>query len=242
MYKYFYEQKLDDTFPFLNKTFPRPIIFSFPQTETQLFYPNEEFIIDFVLIGNSINYIDDLISVFNNFSKITIGDKVKGKIVLNKISVFKNKDNYEKLTNTKQIDTYKFDKLPETNQITLCFETPIRININTEQPSLNYFIDLLYKRLHILSKLYQNIDMNPVTDELYDFDNNLDMKIETLENNFSARHSSQLKPKAYSLNYHFVKIKISGNINQFLSLLNFGQLIHIGKDTASGFGKYEIKF
>ena len=38
------------------------------------------------------------------------------------------------------------------------------------------------------------------------------------------------------------KASFSGNIKEFLPLLKIGELVHIGKGTSFGLGKYEIEY
>ncbi|MCX7705312.1 MAG: CRISPR system precrRNA processing endoribonuclease RAMP protein Cas6 [bacterium] len=225
---------------------PSPFILE-PPYENRRFYQQEtQFDFGCLIIGKMIDYFPYIVLAFKKMGEKGIGIKgnrsqfdllkitSKNKIVYDGSQGILNEYRYpEKIQSTKSsIDT-----------ITLKFISPTRIKSDstlTKDLSFELLMKTLLRRISLLKKNYCE---NGKLEIDYDALMEKARKIETVFSNlkwydwqrYSTRQNTSMK-----LGGFVGEICYKGNLSEFMNYLKIGELIHIGKNTSFGLGKYVI--
>ncbi|MEW6215691.1 MAG: CRISPR system precrRNA processing endoribonuclease RAMP protein Cas6 [Nitrospirota bacterium] len=228
---------------------PHPYIIIPPLTRRRIFHPDDSIFFDIVLIGKANEYLPYFIYTFTEMGKIGIG-KERGKFDVTsvealhldgtKTEIFNGNTGILKRAENK-MDYSLFEKAEISDEITISFETPVRIKANDRLSSdipFNLLIRRLSERAFLLSHLHCGAEM----DDFEEFVKGSET-IQTIRNKLRwvdwERYSTkqQTKMKFGGL---VGEITYKGDFQKYLPLLRLGEHIHVGKATTFGLGKYRI--
>lgn len=237
------------------KAAPHPFVIEPPLEKKSGYTPEHEIKFNLVLIGRALEYLPYFIYTFEEIGEIGVG-KGRGKYSLKTVKAsIDDKLPHSVIYDSNSKTVKSFDWRPkmisfpdsqasDNKHLNLRFLTPARISYNntlTANPEFHIIIRNLLRRLSLISYFHCSGDM---TD--WDFKGIIDMAedVKVGQNNlkwydwerYSARQDTRMK-----LGGFIGDITFEGNINPFMSLIGIGELIHVGKGTTFGLGKYEVK-
>jgi len=255
VYLWIFETPTREDSPFLKKSgaAPHPFIFEPDTNHNQRdLSAGDPFYLDMVLLGKGIDYLPYFAYTFDRMGKYGLG-KGRGKFELVDIidllsdeerSIYRASEKIllgsivKKYSNEFNANS-EFDS-PQT--ITLQFLTPIRIKRNGHYLSKLSFVDLttaLLRRIFLINHYHG--------DEKRDFDhkNMIEMAKEVAVKNERLRWQdwnrySHRQGTKMTLGGMVGRVEYSGDIRRFWPILSLGEIIHVGKNTSFGLGKYKI--
>ncbi|MEK6589841.1 MAG: CRISPR system precrRNA processing endoribonuclease RAMP protein Cas6 [Nitrospinota bacterium] len=242
---------------------PHPFVIE-PPLETKMHYkPDETLTFNLILIGKAVDYLPYFIYTFEELGRIGIG-KGRGKYELKEVccdwkQIYNSVDRQLKQVknNSPSIPSYLKrgkEELPplykgglrgvtqKYSLITLNFITPARIIVNEDlvvDLEFHHLIRSLLRRISTLSYFHHGKRME------IDFKGLIERasRIRAKERNtkwydwerYSARQDTKMKMGGF-----IGKVTFEGDLNEFLPFIRLGEIIHVGKGTSFGLGKYEI--
>jgi len=242
------------------KAAPHPFVIEPPPEKRRGFKPGDEINFGLTLIGRAIDYLPYFIYTFDELGKIGIG-KGKAKYELKTVtsqesavsSMGKEKIIYSSDTKTLKsfnssrilIPLFAKEGIGEiTKTITLSFITPTRILYNshlTLDLEFHILIRNLLRRLSLLYYFHCNGDPSD-----WDFKEIIERakEVHVKEKNlrwydwerYSGRQETRIKMGGF-----LGDITFKGNIEPFTPLINAGEVLHVGKGTGFGLGKYRTE-
>lgn len=224
------------------KETPKPFVIEIPFP----FKSSENLNFNLILIGNATDFFPYFFLAFSNLGEMGIG-KRRVKYEIEKIEqiYYERKMIYHQGNKyIEKIEPYplKLDENWEGKEITLNFQTPLRIKYGGRYIAVlefQYLIKSLIRRIKMLSYFWCDIEEFPDFTSLIEESEKVKIKKCELKwvdfERYSTRQNQKMK-----LGGIIGKIEYSGEIKKFFPLLKLGQYIHIGKNTTFGFGKYQI--
>ena len=239
------------------KSAPHPFIIEPPAEKRRGYKPGDEINFGLTLIGRAIDYLPYFIYTFDELGKIGIG-KGKAGYTLKEVRS-DGKAIYDSGSKTlKPIPTAKIDlEIPtlvkggkggfsdsNNTALHLNFLTPTRILFDghlTIDLEFHILIRNLLRRLSLLYYFHCNGDPSD-----WDFKGIIEQskEIKVKEKNlrwydwerYSGRQETRIKMGGF-----IGDITFEGNIEPFMALIRAGEVLHLGKGTGFGLGKYEVK-
>jgi CRISPR-associated endoribonuclease Cas6 len=228
---------------------PHPYIIIPPLTRRRIFHPDDLIFFDIMLIGKANEYLPYFVFTFTEMGKRGIG-KNRGKFdvvsveALNldgtRTEIFNGNTGILKAAENR-IDYSLFEKAELSDEITISFETPVRIKHNDRLSSdipFNLLIRRLSERAFLLAHLHCGADMSDFEGFAKDSEN-----VKTIKNKIKwvdwERYSSRQQTKM-KFGGWVGDITYKGDFRKYLPLLRLGEHIHVGKATTFGLGKYRI--
>ncbi|RJR05526.1 CRISPR system precrRNA processing endoribonuclease RAMP protein Cas6 [Candidatus Parcubacteria bacterium] len=237
------------------KAAPHPFVIEPPLEKRTGYTPEHEINFNLVLIGRAMEYLPYFIYAFEEIGEIGIG-KGRGKYSLKTVKALTNdKLPYSIIydSNSKTIKSFECSpqiisfpdcQVSDNKHLSLTFLTPMRISYNnalTANPEFHILVRNLLRRLSLIAYFHCDVDMTQ-----WDFRGIIEMakEVRVKQNSlrwfdwerYSARQDTRMK-----LGGFIGDIIFEGNINPFMSLIRVGELIHVGKGTTFGLGKYEVR-
>ncbi len=245
---------------------PHPFIIEPPPEKKRGYTPEDKITFGLILIGKAIDYLPYFIYTFDELGKMGIG-KGRGKYELEKVtnqeagvrsqesgvrSGAEDKVIYS--SDTKTLKSFKPAYLPidielsgsnspDSGLVTLNFLTPTRIVYNghlTIDLEFHILIRNFLRRLSLLSYFHCNTDISG-----WDFKGIIqkakDIKVKKSSlkwydwERYSARQDTKMKMGGF-----VGEITFEGDIEPFMDLIMAGEVLHVGKGTGFGLGKYEF--
>ena len=235
---------------------PHPFVIEPPLDGKLEYKAGENFSFDIVLIGKAINYIPYIILVFREIGKKGLGIK-RSKFILKSVSGIKGEKEISIYNGDKDIlhkdtlnrlfseESFSFiEKIEKKfNVLTLNFITPVRLiekKIILKNLEFYNILKSLLIRIALLSFFHcgnkPEIEINSLVEEAKSI-TVTQSNLKWLEwTHFSPRMKEEVK-----LGGLIGEVSFKGNFSKWLTILKIGEIIHIGKATSFGFGKYEIK-
>jgi len=233
------------------ESIPRPFIIEPPKENKKFYESKEKFYFDLVLIGKAINYLPYFILVFSELGRIGLG-RGKGKFKL--LEVFnKNMKIYSDALKTlkniepESIEIPEFINLDrsdfEDKEIIIEFKTPVRLKYNRDLVvKLEFFILItnLLRRLNLLNYFHGDAKQ-PAWDhkKLIELAKEVKIKNDCLYwydwERYSGRQDTRMKMGGF-----VGDITFEGIVGPVMPLIKAGEVLHVGKGTAFGLGKYGI--
>ncbi len=242
------------------RSVPHPFIIEPPPERKMGYKPGDDLAFGLTLIGKAIDYLPYFIYTFDELGNIGIG-KGRGKYKLK--TVWQKKTNSSPTENKTQIYSSETKKLTSFNSETLAFNSEQLNDNNASTASLtlkflsptrvyysgrltcdlefHILIRQLQRRVSMLSYFHCGGDPSQ-----WDFKGFIDKaKYITIKNKnlrwyewqrYSARQDQKINMGGF-----VGDITYEGNIAPFLSLLNAGEILHVGKGTTFGLGRYEMR-
>ena len=220
---------------------PHPFIFNIPDIKKDI-KKGETMDFSLILIGNGIQYFPYFVfsiaylctkGLGRESSKFTISHiKKDNKVIYKDKKLEKGWDKPEK------IDL----NYVNTDAITINFISPTKLIHNGKlirTPDFYVLIKAITRRLKLLQN-YHNIGYEKDNSPLLETSKNIKVVNYYFENielkRFSTRQKRKIKYDAFK-----GRVTFKGNITPFMELLKIGEIIHIGKATSFGFGRYKLK-
>ncbi|MBI5194798.1 MAG: CRISPR system precrRNA processing endoribonuclease RAMP protein Cas6 [Nitrospirae bacterium] len=249
---------------------PHPFIIEPPPEKKRGYTPKDEITFGLTLMGKALDYLPYFIYTFDELGKMGIG-KGRGKYELKavkslELGVMSEGKEYTNnvipakvgihiySSDTKTLKPFKssflplsFDSEPVTQnseRLTLSFLTPTRIIYDshlTLDLEFHILIRQLLRRLSLLSYFHCGIDTSD-----WDFKGIIekakDVKVHKQElkwhdwERYSARQDTRMTMGGF-----VGKITFEGNLEPFMPLIKAGEILHVGKGTGFGLGKFKIQ-
>lgn len=231
------------------KASPHPFIIEPPFTDKKIFEKGEDLSFKFILLGKAIDYLPYFIYAFCEFGKYGIG-RERGKFEVEKVLdrdkiIYSIEDGKVLTPETGQFELNLDEDIEKEGKgtITFNFITPTRI---VEKENLLKEVDFqtivryLLRRISLISYFHCGID--PTN---WQFKRIIEIakEVKTIESNLKwydwERYSSRQKGRM-KLGGFIGEVTFEGEIVKFLSLIKAGEILHLGKGTSFGLGKYLI--
>ncbi|MFH1562829.1 MAG: CRISPR system precrRNA processing endoribonuclease RAMP protein Cas6 [Nitrospirota bacterium] len=256
VYSYIFETPppLDTKIMRKYKSVPHPFVIEPPPEKRIGYKPGDEITFSLILIGKAIDYLPYFIYTFDELGKIGLGKgraeyemkevHCAGKMIYDSesktLSSFKTSTLYleSETSNPKS----KIQNLK--SQITLNFLTPCRIIYDEhliKDIEFHILIRNLLRRLSLLYYFHCNGDSSE-----WDFKGLIEqakeirVKSQNLKwydwERYSARQDTRMK-----LGGFVGEVTFEGDIEPFMPLIKAGEVLHVGKGTSFGMGRYEIR-
>ncbi len=239
IYSYIFETPSEDK-SFSNA--PHPFVFNVPLNMKSHYNVGDTLNFEVILIGKGIDYLPYFIYAFETFGRMGIGRErsrfyvkrvYKGRRVIydgERLSSGWNKPIQLRVKNIKE------------KKLKMTFLSPTKIISKgkiLKIPEFANIINALERRISLLKEFHNN-QQDFKEKSLTDSANNIIIIQDNLKEYPFKRYSSRQKRKIVM--YGFVgSIVYKGNFTPFMKILRLGEIIHIGKATSFGFGRYKIE-
>ncbi len=259
IYSYVFETPLPSDAKIMRKytSAPHPFLIEPPPDRRRGYTPEDEITFGLTLLGRAIDYLPYFIYTFDELGKTGIG-KGRGKYKLQTVTNFGaevDSEDESRLiysSSTKILKPIKpsFLSFPSQQKenntsklLTLNFLTPARIIYNKHLTLDLEFHILIRNFLRRLSLLYyfhcggdpSGWDFKGIIEKAQD----VKVKKRNLKwydwERYSARQETKMK-----MGGCVGKITFEGDIEPFIDLIRAGEVLHVGKGTGFGLGRYEI--
>lgn len=243
---------------------PHPFVIEPPVDQKTKYMRGEELEFGLILMGKAMDFLPYFIYAFDELGKIGIG-KGKGKFILKDIrahslrefELIKRSSYGEELViyNGEEKIIKPFDKdvlnvslefeseKYKTSVLVLNFKTPTRLVYQGQlirDLEFHILVRQLLRRIGLLSYFHcggpPRFEFNRIIEKAKDID--------VLENEltwydwerYSSRQATKMKMGGF-----IGRISFEGEIEPFMPLIRAGSILHAGKGTSFGLGKYEIE-
>jgi hypothetical protein len=233
---------------------PHPFVIQPPIERKQVYKPGEDLTFGLVLIGRAIDYLPYFIYTFDELGKTGLG-RGRGKFVLKTVeseeSGVRSEPIYDDASKTlKQFNAVAIPldgaikRTRKKASLTLRFLTPARITYDgrlTLDIGFHMFIRTLLRRLSLLVYFHCGIDPSTL-----DFTGIIEQakKIEVSDTKLSwydwERYSGRQERKI-AMGGFIGDITFKGALAPFMPLIKAGEVLHVGKGTAFGLGRYSVE-
>ncbi|MGB8657438.1 MAG: CRISPR system precrRNA processing endoribonuclease RAMP protein Cas6 [Candidatus Zixiibacteriota bacterium] len=231
---------------------PHPFIIVPPLEKKRYYEAGEKLNFGLVLVGKAIEYLPYFIFTFQELGNIGIGKK-KGKFSLSKVHGSDSNDQetiiydagQSKIVNLPQVKFPFRENNGQRNeqQLTLNFLTPVRVKYEGSlgtQLDFHVLIRNLLRRISTLAYFHCDEDQSSI-----DFKGLIQKakEIRIARNGlrwyewerYSARQDTRMNMGGF-----VGKITYEGNLSEFIPFIEAGELVHVGKGTSFGLGKFEL--
>lgn len=233
----------------------KPTVIS-PPKDSKIIQPGTSIDLNLVLIGKAIDFLPYFIFTFEQLGNFGIG-KSRGRFRIDKIEEVKKDGDktYRETVYTGEEKTIKKSEpdiihLPDdfkpsggSTMVTLNFLTPLRIKYNRNlvvKPEFHIFMRSLLRRLALLSYFHcggQKPQFNHR--EIIGYAEGVKIRSNSLRwfdwERYSSRQDTRMR-----LGGLIGEVTYEGDITPFIPFLKAGEILHIGKATTFGLGRYEI--
>jgi CRISPR-associated endoribonuclease Cas6 len=257
IYAYIFETSPKDDFTIMNMSkyekIPHPFVIEPPEEKTLTYHSGEKITFNLILVGRAVDFIPYFVYTFGELGNIGIG-RGRGKYELKRVlqndkEIYSTEEKTIKATDPEVLEIPEADiflQCEEANDdsIRLIANTPIRIVYRRRLASRLEFHILIRNLLRRIGLLYyfhcekippkwdprsiirEAEKVNIVKDNLRWFD----------WERYSQRQKSKMKMGGL-----IGDIVYEGNIRPFIPLLRAGEILHVGKGTSFGLGKYTLE-
>lgn len=254
-YPRFFETPVSEkTPPFMRgvKTGPQPFVLEPPLENKRIYQSGEKLEFILILIGRAIEYLSYFVYAFYQLGVMGIG-RGKGKFRLQQVDFFS--EGWQTVyTHTTQLlslnDTYVNSRPAVTEnatakQVILTFLTPTRIKVKGHLTTEISFRELTVHLLRRVNSLAYFHTKSPTIvwdwQTVLEAADNVSLKNQQLQWVDWERYSNRQKTRM-KLGGFVGEMTFSGDLGQFIALLQIGELVHVGKGATFGLGKYKMRF
>lgn len=227
---------------------PQPWVIDFDLSAEKTFPKGTLFSFDFSLLGKGIEYLPYIIYSLERLGDVGIGRK--GKFKLESVYVDDNviyrNGTIENLKDKELIISLNTQNQKIIDEVSLNFITPIRIkHKNRLMTPQNFNIPVLLKallrRLSLILYFYCDKQLIPREKiiELVELSENVAVISKNLHWIDLSRYSTRNRERIY-LGGFIGNITLHKVPDSIIELLKIGEIIHIGKGTSFGLGKYRV--
>lgn len=245
---------------------PRPFILEPPLERKIEYAPGEQMTFGLTLIGDrALACCPYFIYAFDELGKVGIGQG-RGKFELEHVKCISNgmahKNSDQSTAQTVySSDTKTFKPVEGTgmfinwddicsngappNTLTLNFITPTRIYFNESlvtEPEFHIIIRSLQRRISLLSNFHCGIDISEwdFFNKIIDLAKGIKIKDRDIKWRFWERFSTR-QQEWIEMSGFVGKATYEGKTDSFIPLLQAGELLHVGKGTTLGLGRYQLE-
>ncbi|MBF0487858.1 MAG: CRISPR system precrRNA processing endoribonuclease RAMP protein Cas6 [Nitrospirae bacterium] len=229
---------------------PHPFVINPTMDRKTIYKSGEEISFGLTLIGRAVTYLLYFISAFDEFGKNGIG-KGRGEFELKEVvcdggnTIYDDKHKVVNGFNPSYL-TFSCDAEVEstTKSLKLVFLSPSRIIYGgtlVVNPDFHVIIRQLLRRVSLLSYFHCSIDPSK-----WDFKGLIELArgVKVTHKRIRwydwQRYSSRQDTKM-SMGGFMGEMTLSGKLEPFRQLLRLGEVLHIGKGTSLGLGKFKIE-
>ena len=229
---------------------PHPFVIEPPAGKKQLYRPGEELTFGLVLIGRADDYLPYFIYAFDEMGKDFGIGRGNGKYRLDRVDC-EGVSIYDGTTGTLKPPT-PHTPLPSPHSslntqhsslLTLRFLTPTRlINSGSLEPDPDFrtLVRALLRRFSLLSYFHCGRELEADFKGLIERAGSVETVNKRLRwrdwERYSSRQDTRMKMGGF-----VGEIAFAGELAEFLPFLEAGELVHLGKGTGFGLGRYEIR-
>lgn len=239
----------------LGDSAPHPYIIEMVYPHRRFIAKGNELNFNIILIGRSIVFLPHLIYAMLKVCEKGIGNKNKIRLMLDKIELEREDRNLTKIFVDNKLSEHPivyrsvkfFQSKDMVSDVSIKFITPVRVKSGGKLCSkLNFTILLknILRRLSLISMFYGDDaeEEMPVfnVNDLIDNASKIKVRCESLGWVDVGRYSSKQK-MAMQLGGVLGTIAFEGDFTEFMPFLRLGEILHIGKNTSFGLGKYLIE-
>ncbi len=229
---------------------PHPFVIEPPEGNLKTCPPGERLNFNLILVGRAVEYIPYFVYTFDELGSIGIGrGRGRYKLLMVKKAdarklVYSLKDKTLRQTDPDYLELLEdFKPSGIMNSLSMRFITPLRIKYNRDlvvTPEFHILIRALLRRLGLLYYFHCG---NKKSEWDHKSIINHAMKVEIKSSSFKwldwERYSSRQDARM-RLGGIVGEITYHGDIKPFLPIIQAGEILHIGKNTSFGLGRYEI--
>ena len=228
---------------------PHPFVIEPPFERKRVYRPSEELLFGLVLIGKAIDYLPYFIYTFDELGKTGIG-KGRGRFELRSV-VSDGETVYDSTSKTlRQVSpmALPLDAKPgrgrKKDRLTLSFLTPTRIVYDarlTLDLEFHVLIRNLLRRLSLVQYFHGNGQPSA-----FDFKGLIEKakEVKTVERDlrwYDWERYSGRQERRINMGGFVGEITFEGNFAPFMPLVKAGEILHVGKGTTFGLGRYEVR-
>ncbi|WP_169833704.1 CRISPR system precrRNA processing endoribonuclease RAMP protein Cas6 [Caldithrix abyssi] len=233
-----------ETFNSRNESVARPFVLEPPLTEKKLFPPGDTLKFNLILFGKAIEYFPLLVYTFKEMGKRGIGVK-RGKFWLKQVTVSDQVvyDYQEQMikTNFRRQNIFSIEK-EQSKFLRIRFLTPTALKVKGKITNTIDFITLLKsirRRIKALN-VYHNGQLREVFDIDFEKAEEVKVKKSAIEEFRWERYSNR-QQKKIDYSGFWGEMELEGDLTPFMAILRMGEIVHIGRGTVYGMGKYVIE-
>lgn len=231
---------------------PHVFVIEPPNSTQQNFAPGERFDFRVLLFGFANDLVPYFVYAFEEVGKTGLGKFLGGrraaykllKVTSESAPVFDSLDRMVKpgLAKELELDTSNHDPNPVL-RLTIRLETPLRLKFNnlfSEDLPFHVLVRAMLRRIASLNNSFgqgePQIDYSGLVNRSQNV-NVVDSNLKWLDwSRFSNRRQTEMK-----LGGLVGDITYSGHLQEYMCLIKYCQLVHVGKNTTFGLGKISIK-
>ena len=257
-YAYVFEtpKAMHQEIPHQTSNLPHPFIIEPPLVRQTVFGPGDELSFGLVLIGKSVSFLPYIIFALDQMARKGLG-KNRGQFILRAVRAV---DSLRPDSAIRIFDQHSQrldgDFKPSTfadilsgrhaagvNKIRLNFCTPTRIVHNSrivDSFTFDILMRAVLRRVSLLGRIHCNSEWDlPFSEMIRDAAEMVMVEKSKLEwvdwERYSNRQRSKMKLGGFT-----GSVLLSGDITPFMPLLRLAAILHVGKNTSFGLGKYEM--
>jgi len=228
---------------------PHPFVIEPSLTERMEFNAGEDVACDLLLFGETNKSLPYFVYAFEQMGKIGIGKRTNGKLgrfVLKQVkngkkAIYSDKDRKLSLSDSAQ-ELILSDQEGHAHRIKVTLKTPLRLKFENEIKADLPFHVLVRAMLRRVSSLMNtwgegepDLDYKGLTDRAGE--------VRIVENAlrwFDWKRYSNRQERKMFMGGMLGSVTYEGDLGEYLSLIQFCEKVHIGKNTSFGLGKIEI--
>ncbi len=238
----------------LYPTAPHPFIIEPPEDGDRIVLQGGNLEFGLTVIGRAQEYLPYFIYAFLHLGEKGLGSG-KGRFVLQNVgamssngfkSIYQTQDQSLKKPNpypTSQTIDARCEGLCSARQITIAFQTPTRIKSDgrlTREPEFYHLVSSLLRRLSAISYFHCGTKLDMDFKGLIERAHLVERTSSDLHWHDWDRYSSRQKQKM-TLGGFLGEATFKGDFREFLPLLAWGEVLHIGKAASFGLGRYTLE-
>jgi hypothetical protein len=232
---------------------PHPFVIEPPLERKRTYKPGDELVFGLTLVGRAIDYLPYFIFTFDELGRTGLGAG-RGKFTLAKVTTCRSPVNGEKraiyTADTKMLTEFATTELEfpappsDPGHLTLSFLTPTRIAYEGRlglDLDFHILIRSLLRRLSLISYFHCN-------DRLLDLDFKALIEaareVKAVERRlhwYDWERYSGRQDQRINMGGFVGKIAFEGPLGPFLPFIKAGEVLHVGKGTTFGLGRYKVR-
>jgi len=232
---------------------PHPMILRPPMPTKRLYKAGDPLDVEIILIGQALRFVPHVICAFEDFSRMGFGEG-KGKFEMQGVSAFfggkwnRVYSEGDRLLEQRCWTLTGIDQLEDVcghraDCVELKVHTPMRIKWGgsiTDDLRFDLLIRNILRRIQMLDQLHCQGTIRFDHERLIALAAHVETIFENLWWTDWSRHSKRRNAEIM-MGGVIGEIVFSGELTEFLPYLKLGEILHVGKGTAYGMGRYSMR-